>query len=311
MSPAQRPPIASLGSSISIIYAILLLAIFTIPITNSLIKPEKPTYNHNHAIYGILCFSLVIAFFFLLYLLMWLSWPHFSESHPVSHASAYVRCGAIFFGLGAIVFGFINKASDSDGHFWDQAHWSMVVAAAILICLQAIAVVLCARMKLDQGWGVDLGLMHLVATNLMIWMFAVVMESAHEAEHVSHGDHDRANKSHEQVDQFGTVINVEQISEKMFLPYLIEFSLIGAAVFLKMWMEAGPIEEEEERKDWKNSLAIPKPVKYMKKMNTRETLWGFLIGCAILLINIVFVALWSHLHDDDHHLDEVVGKVSN
>ena len=327
MALARRAPdpTSSLLSSISIIYAILLLAIFIGPTVGSLIYDAtldpKFKANSEAAINGILLYSLVVAFLFLLYLLLWLSRPHFSELHHVSHASAYVRVGAIFFGAGALFFAVMNKAFDSDEAFWKSKHPGLIFAAVFLLCLQATAVVLCARMKLDAGWGVPhLGLMHLVATNLIIWIYAVVNESDHIAHVVLHGktghgseehsseasegDHHTAIEHHERVERDaepseGFNKKMEDISEKMFLPYLIEFSLIGATVFLNMWMEVGLVEEEEERRVRKTSLVRPRPVQYTKKINWNETLWGLLFGCGFLLVNIVFVVVWNLLHVDE------------
>merc|ERR1719500_1985702 len=50
----------------------------------------------------------------------------------------------------------------------------------VVSMLQMIAVILCSRIKIDQGWGAaHFGCMHLVATNLVTWVMTVYKESEH------------------------------------------------------------------------------------------------------------------------------------
>ena len=110
--------------------------------------------------------------------------------------------------------------------------------------LQMAAVILCSRIKIDQGWGAShFGYMHLVAINLVTWVMTVYKESEHVvhlADVIKGCDDVHENKTsdmHDDDDNHRRKRSAEGESdcaqplslnfEEFFYPFQIEFVLIG------------------------------------------------------------------------------------
>merc|ERR1719509_563466 len=117
---------------------------------------------------------------FLLYLLTVL------PRHPSSHAAAFVRNGALIFGLGTLILyllSFMELVSSPSCS--TSLKKGMSLLAVVFVLLQMAAVIFLPRINLYVGWGgPHLGLMHLVATNVVAWIRHVLQESMHEYQEV-------------------------------------------------------------------------------------------------------------------------------
>ena len=94
------------------------------------------------------------------------------------------------------------------------------------------------------------GCMHLLATNLNLWLHIVVKESIVEIDHAQHEDDEGGHKLRFDSDDDGPpscdglnseILGLETISEiNIYLyPFAIEFALIGAILFFTMYRKVG------------------------------------------------------------------------
>ena len=257
--------VKNLLSTLSVLYCLLLLAIYIVPLATKLIAPEKNLenygYNPDYVMDGIHIYMFAVSSLFLLYLIFGLSRGNSSSSYKGSHASAFVRVGAVFFGLGTI--GHLGTRLMEDVKALIDENNSCSKTPEILarflsflnVLLQISAIILCCRMKVKPGWGVPfLGLMHMVATNLIAWGWAVYEESLHiqhdavkkelgtcmsgrkgsydryhaqdDSGHHGYDDHglERAKRA---ADSSSNCQPLSGATEPFFYPFLIEFVLIG------------------------------------------------------------------------------------
>ena len=177
---------------------------------------------------------------FLLYLLLGLTRPSRSVLNDTGHTSAFVRVGAFVFGMGSVGYLTIRLIEDFYNYDCSKVQVKLVRFLMLVVSmLQMIAVILCSRIKIDQGWGAaHFGCMHLVATNLVTWVSVVYKES----EHVMHLAADITRCLPEN----GTVTHTRTkraagggnstgsdcapfypAFEEIFYPFQIEFVLIG------------------------------------------------------------------------------------
>ena len=257
--------VKNLLSTLSVLYCLLLLAIYIVPLATKLIAPEENLknygYNPDYVMDGIHIYMFAVSTLFLLYLIFGLSRANSSSSYKGSHASAFVRVGAVFFGLGTIghlgtrLMEDVKALIDENNSCSKTPEILARFLSFINVLLQISAIILCCRMKVKPGWGVPFfGLMHMVATNLIAWGWAVYEESLHiqhDAVKKELGTcmsgrkgsydryHDQDDNGHHRYDDHGlerakraadSSGNCQPLSgatEPFFYPFLIEFVLIG------------------------------------------------------------------------------------
>ena len=123
--------------------------------------------------------------------------------------------------------------------------------------LQITTIVTFPRLNLDPGLGVPhFGLMHLVATNVVLWIRTVIKESMMEFEELEEEEGLKEENiietsSEEQgvCDQNHFVSELLRASTPILFAFIIEFALIGATVFYNMWHHVLPHEQADTAYD--------------------------------------------------------------
>lgn len=248
------PMVKTLLSTLSVLYCLLLLAIYIAPLATGLIAPkaslESYGYKPDSVLDGIHIYMFATSALFLLYLIFGLSRATSSTSYHGSHASAFVRVGAVFFGVGTIghlsvrLLEDVKSLLDEDKDCSKTPEMLARLLCLLSVVLQTAAIILCSRMKLKPGWGGPyFGLMHMVATNLVAWAWAVYEESlhiSHESIGTFAGQCSVGRKGFEvgrltqrekrAAESSGNCQPLSKASEPYYYPFLIEFVLIGEYV---------------------------------------------------------------------------------
>ena len=188
------------------------------------------------------------------------------------------------------------------------------------------AIILYPRQNLDQGYGIPhFGLMHLVATNLIIWVRTVIKESIlefHEAierEDEEDEDHGHVDHSHHHVnatEDSCTPVPVEddimhsvvRASSPILFAFIIEFALIGATVFYNMWHHVKPYKMRNTKREDKFEKPNIKAV--IRKTDWSHSLVGAATGLVIVLLNIVALSVFFGVASEDDVTDEYIEKVT-
>ena len=159
-----------------------------------------------------------------------------------------------------------------------------------------ITIILYPRLNLDLGFGLPhFGLMHLVATNLILWIKTVIKESIleyHEAIHEldeennvnPHAEDQHANSSCLSTpnEEYDYIFAVVRESSPILFAFIIEFALIGATVFYNMWHHVAPYTKVGP-KLIENPHAKPNIRAVMTKTDWSHSAFGAGAGLVIFL----------------------------
>ena len=235
-------------SSFSVIYCLFLLSIYIVPTSTGMITDPEP-YSESGTDSDTVGIWILIFLFggsniFLVYLFLVLSRPSRSIQGDSANGSAFVRVGAVIFGLGSLIYLILCII---DGFAVDntcslQIQLTMCLGL-IFVLLQLAAIILSPRIQIDNHWGgAHFGLMHLLATNLILWMWAVEIESLHILHYAEKNEkYTRLNctprrKRGAATGECGLWVATSELSkslETIFYPFLIEFALIGKVCHCK------------------------------------------------------------------------------
>ena len=240
--------LGSVTSTLSVLYCLFLLSIFSVPSITGLIVSKEKLDAHGYNTDGVLEFVQIYlaagSIVFLLYLLLGLTRPSRSALNDTGHTSAFVRVGGFVFGAGSVAYLALRRIEDYYNPDCSTTTAKVIRCLSLTVTmLQMAAVILCSRIKIDQGWGAPhFGCMHLVATNLVTWVMTVYKES----EHVVHladvikgcgdihengtsdmhdDDHHRRKRTAEGDSDCAQPLSLN--FEEFFYPFQIEFVLIG------------------------------------------------------------------------------------
>ena len=241
----------SMMATLSVLYCLFLLAIFIVPLCTGLIIPGDKLLSYNYDTEAVLEYLQIymasVSIIFFLYLLLGLTRPSKSALNATGHTSAFVRVGGFVFGMGSMAYLTLRVIEDISK---PECHPSFELKlgrflSLIFTILQMVAVILCSRIKIDEGWGVPhFGCMHLVAANLVTWVLSVYKESEHVmhlAEDIktcvkfgerssdngtSHHDDDH-HRRRRAADENSGCAPLSATFEEIFYPFQIEFVLIG------------------------------------------------------------------------------------
>ena len=241
----------SMMATLSVLYCLFLLAIFLVPLCTGLIIPGDKLHSYKYDTEAVLEYLQIymasVSIIFFLYLLLGLTRPSKSALNATGHTSAFVRVGGFVFGMGSMAYLTLRVIEDISK---PECHPSFELKlgrflSLIFTILQMVAVILCSRIKIDEGWGVPhFGCMHLVATNLVTWVLSVYKESEHVmhlAEDIktcvkfgerssdngtSHHDDDH-HRRRRAADENSGCAPLSATFEEIFYPFQIEFVLIG------------------------------------------------------------------------------------
>merc|ERR1711971_923070 len=114
----QPSPMAkTLLSTLSVLYSLLLLAIYIAPLATGLIAPEPSLESYGYK-------PKLVRDGIHIYMIFGLSRASSSTSYQGSHASAFVRVGAVFFGIGTIGHLALRLMEDVDSLLDEQKNCS-------------------------------------------------------------------------------------------------------------------------------------------------------------------------------------------
>ena len=241
---------SDLLSWFSVIYCIFLLSLYIVPTGTGMITYPEP-YNSDKFGTWILIYVFGGSNLFLSYLFLVLSRPSRSIQGDSANGSAFVRVGAVIFGLGSLAYLLLCLIDAFEDPTCTVQLQLTMTLGLIFVVLQLAAIILSPRIQIDSHWGGGhLGLMHLLATNLIVWMWAVEIESLHILHYAQESEDKTRFKPLVQPDSHGPrrkraaptgecglwVAKPGELTkdlEPIFFPFLIEFALIGDS-FIKM-----------------------------------------------------------------------------
>ncbi|XP_076368324.1 proton channel OtopLc-like isoform X2 [Tachypleus tridentatus] len=236
-----------------------------------------------------------------------------------SHGSLFLRIGAIAFGLGTMVYNGLEF-----GQFFEIPQTSPCysvllginpVLHMIFTFAQMYFIFVNARINIHKFKMIArFGLMHMVATNLCIWIRTLGKETLHEVARNllkrGHGglleefmmpfrELNNSNISNpcQKEDILG---NIVASSSPFLYPFIVEYSLIGAAVLYVMWKNVGkdPVfqgeTQEEDRLSRTSSIQSTNPVNCSG--SSKGLFCGLLVLVICVICLIVFFVLIFHNH---------------
>ena len=155
--------------------------------------------------------------------------------------------GALVFGLGSFTYHLLEFTEyfiiDLHDHCYDISSTAISFLSLVFVCLQVTVIILYPRLNLHLGRGIPhLGLMHLVTTNLIIWLRTVIKETLHEmeADQLTSHHHNKSRPSQlelcrEKYHDDDFVADILKASSPVLYAFIIEFSLVGGTVFYNTW----------------------------------------------------------------------------
>ena len=219
----------------------------------------------------LMCFLYSVSCLFLLYILLYLARLPTSYDHIKSHGSGFLRQGAVVFGLGSFIYHLLEFIEyfiiDLHPHCYDITSTIISFLSLVFVSLQIVVVVLYPRLNIHLGTGLPhLGLIHLVTTNLVIWLRTVIKETLHEMEahqfrqedsnhtntenhtmeHHTREDHSiTVAECREKYHDDDFVAEVLKASSPFLYAFIVEFSLVGGTFFYNTWNNIHSLTREQ------------------------------------------------------------------
>ena len=172
----------SLSRTFSGLYCLMVISIYISVTINKL--TSSPMHAPEVEVSALLLYLYLLSCLFLVYLLVCLVRHPHTHDHVKSHGSGFLRQGAVVFGIGSFIYHLLEFITyfiiDLHPNCLDIVHTVISFLAIIFICLQTVTIIMYPRLNIQLANGIPhLGLMHVVATNLIIWMRTVIRESFH------------------------------------------------------------------------------------------------------------------------------------
>jgi len=324
--------------SLSSGYCLLLISIYLVIIVNNFTQNSNTHYFDVEPT-ALFLYLTSVSSIFLVYMMIFLTRPPRSHMNRKSHGSAFLRQGAVIFGAGSVIFFAMDSASHSvNFECIGSLRTTTGFFTIIFYILQIIAITFFPRLNLDPGAGAaHFGLMHLVATNLVIWAKTVVKESFleyHEIKeeeelHKLHGHehghhnlnmsdlHSHLVKRHthteieygicKDTEHFEFIFNLLRASTPILFAFIIEFSLIGATVFYNMWTHIEYHHKADTSFD--NISRRPKVKALLRKTDWSHSSYGAVAGIIIFIFNSIALGAFFHWSSLESFVDEYLEKV--
>jgi len=222
--------------------------------------------------------------------------------------SFYLRLGTILFGIGSLIHtgievgGIFEIENISDNLISCGASLNAVrpFLQLVFIFCQMYFIFLNQKMNIYKRKFISrLGLMHMIATNICIWIKVVILETKHEIFVSYHGQDPSLNIS--------TVIHatdyikcgsdimqkVLEDSSTFLFPCTIEFSLICAAILFIMWKNVGRehVHYKETRRKLLKSSADSMVEKRSQHYSVDCSHANTGMFCGILILVIIIISL--------------------
>ena len=322
-SPAAG--LCSVLKTVSGVYCLLLLSTYISVIIN------QQTHSHlktpEREVENLLCYLYIVSCLFLLYMILYLARLPTTHDNVKSHGTGFLRQGAVVFGLGSMMYHLLEFVEyfilRLDPHCYAAVQSTLISGLAVVFAgLQTWVVVMLPRLNINQATGLPhLGMMHLVATNLVIWLRALVKESLHEKEALylntsggtdHHYDHSQPRlemaECREKYHADDYVTNVLNASSPFLYAFIIEFSLVGGTFFYNTWNSIHTKEDvlpDHTRKKKKTNLCAT-----IAKTNWDQSSAGTLAGVFVLLLTLVdLVIFFTNIRTDEGNILEYLGKI--
>ena len=147
--------LGSVTSTLSVLYCLFLLSIFSVPSITGLILSKEKLDAHGYDTDGVLEFVQIYlaagSIVFLLYLLLGLTRPSRSALNDTGHTSAFVRVGGFVFGAGSVAYLALRRIEDYYNPDCSTTTAKVIRCLSLTVTmLQMAAVILCSRIKIDQ-----------------------------------------------------------------------------------------------------------------------------------------------------------------
>jgi succinate dehydrogenase hydrophobic anchor subunit len=165
-----------------------------------------------------------------------------------------------------------------------------------------------------------LGLMHMIATNLCMWVKVVILETKHEILVSYHGEDDSLNMTQlmhatDNVKCGSDIMQkVLEDSSPFLFPCTIEFSLICAAIQFIMWKNVG--REHVHYKQMKQRLLKSSEDSMIEKRHQHYSVdcshanTGMFCGIIILVITIIsLIIFFVFISNTDPHMQNIAVQV--
>lgn len=242
-----------------------------------------------------------------------------------SHGSLFLRIGAIAFGLGTMVYNGLEFGSFFEIPSTSPCYSVLLginpVLQMVFTFAQMYFIFMNARLNIHKFKVVArFGLMHVVATNICVWIRTLGKETLQEInEHhlkngrgstleelilpfrVQRSRFSQENTSQnftnpcEKQDIMGTIVSD---SSPFLYPFIVEYSLISAAVLYVMWKNIGkdPVYHVENSHD--DGISRTSSLQAGSKVNCTGSSKGLFFGLLVLVCSticlIVFFVLIQH-----------------
>lgn len=243
---------------------------------------------------------------------------HRVSENDRSHGSLFLRIGAIAFGLGTMVYNGLEFGSFFEIPSTSPCYSILLGINPVLQMMFTFAqmyfIFVNARLNIHKFKVLArFGLMHVVATNICVWIRTLGKETLQEiAEHQLKsgkgsssleelilpfrenytGNHSNPCQKH---DIMGSIVSD---SSPFLYPFIVEYSLIGAAVLYVMWKNIGkdPIfQVETSSEDGISRTSSSQSVRSVNCAGSSKGLFfGLLMLVAATICLIVFFVLIQH-----------------
>lgn len=248
--------------------------------------------------------------------------PKVSENDK-SHGSLFLRIGAIAFGLGTMVYNGLEFGSFFEIPSTSTCYSVIVgvnpVLQMVFTFVQMYFIFVNSRLNIHKCKVLArFGLMHIVATNICVWIRTVGKESLHAIveHHMETGtgstledlllplrENFTGNHSNpcQKQNIMGPVVN----SSSAFLyPFIVEYSLIGAAVLYVMWENIGknPVYNNNPPAGNEDGMSHSSTSR-SDRVNCSGSSKGLFLGLLLLVTAIIFLIVFFVLiHHEKHKL---------
>jgi len=327
--------IFTLTRSTSVLYFFIGLGVYISFMLTNLASDPAPVHHHDLEPGWILTYLYILSIFYLSLIILIYSKEDHSKHCTHSHGSAFVRQGAIAFGLGAsfytvleIITGVLSSQVENS-HCNSPINTFNSVLLLAFIILQITIVVFQPRLNLRFEHGVSqIGLMHLILTNAIMWIRTIVKESMLEFYEVMESNMKEQQKENvtgieEEIDIAESTKNTGYLCYEdlennnpgfsdfvsdwtpTLFPFIIEFSLIGCTMFFSMWKYVHVDKDHSDKRYEMN------PREFMKSLDFTHSVRGFILGLLLVSLNLINLFLFFKYADLEDSTDEFISKVAN
>lgn len=346
----QKEAVAILGSTIASLYATLLVCVYiAFSFTELVTYPKYKEYLEINGFFIYLFLMSDIYFMFVIYQVLVAN--HVSNDKTIvvenekSHGSLTLRIGSLIFGVGTFIYLLLQLVdffqNGRESPCYHVAKGINVFLMLFFVFLQAFVIFTYPRLNLLWHQLINkYGTMHIVATNIILWIRTLIKESLEEIAEIEH-EHESARSinesemqtlghAHNECNQFLESIKKSEHAEEACLefkndilgkaierttpylyPFIIEFALIGASVTFIMSSHIGKRPAHPEVVP--NRVRKPNIKKFLEKKDFSHSLKGIIAGLVILTIALVNLTLFFGLDVHEHTEDaaEKLSKISN